>query len=90
MRTAWVNRHAEAAPGAERADHEWRDLWGLAELVGGRGPNLGRGASTPRLRSGPRRVEDEVGDRLGDPIRRGGQGEMALAIELEQPAVGHR
>jgi 2-haloacid dehalogenase len=47
MRTAWVNRHAEAAPGEQRADHEWRDLWGLAELVGGRGPNLGHGASTP-------------------------------------------
>ena len=46
MRTAWVNRHAEAAPGIERADHEWRDLWGLAELVGGSGPILGQGAST--------------------------------------------
>ncbi len=30
--TAWVNRHAEAAPGPERPDFEWRDLWGLAEL----------------------------------------------------------
>ena len=47
MQTAWVNRHVVAAPGAERADHEWRDLWGLAELVGGPGPNLGHGASTP-------------------------------------------
>ena len=28
--TAWVNRHAEDAPGEERPDHEWRDLWGLA------------------------------------------------------------
>jgi hypothetical protein len=46
MRTAWVNRHAEAAPGEQRADHEWRDLWGLAELVGAPGPNLGSGAST--------------------------------------------
>jgi len=46
MRTAWVNRHAEAAPGVERADHEWRDLWGLAELVGAPGPNVGRGAPT--------------------------------------------
>jgi 2-haloacid dehalogenase len=35
-RTAWVNRHAEAAPGEERPDHEWRDLWGLAELAQGR------------------------------------------------------
>jgi 2-haloalkanoic acid dehalogenase type II len=33
MRTAWVNRHAEPAPGSARFDHEWRDLWGLAELV---------------------------------------------------------
>ncbi|MEX2196324.1 MAG: haloacid dehalogenase type II [Thermoleophilaceae bacterium] len=32
MRTAWVNRHAEPAPGEERPDFEWRDLWGLAEL----------------------------------------------------------
>jgi 2-haloalkanoic acid dehalogenase type II len=32
MRTAWVNRHAEAAPGAARYDYEWRDLWPLAEL----------------------------------------------------------
>ena len=33
MRTAWVNRHAEAPPADARRDHEWRDLWGLAELV---------------------------------------------------------
>ena len=32
MRTAWVNRHREPAPGPERADHEWDDLWPLAEL----------------------------------------------------------
>jgi 2-haloalkanoic acid dehalogenase type II len=32
MKTAWVNRKAEAAPGAERPDYVWRDLWGLAEL----------------------------------------------------------
>jgi 2-haloacid dehalogenase len=31
--TAWVNRHREPAPGVERPDHEWRDLWGLAELA---------------------------------------------------------
>ena len=37
-RTAWVNRHVEAAPGPERPDYEWRDLWGLAELLGGSGP----------------------------------------------------
>ena len=43
MRTAWVNRHAEAAPGFERPDYEWRDLWGLAVLAGGPGPDLGRG-----------------------------------------------
>ena len=35
MATAWVNRHAEPRPGAETPDHEWRDLWGLAELVAG-------------------------------------------------------
>jgi 2-haloalkanoic acid dehalogenase type II len=33
MRTAWVNRHAEPPPGAERFDHEWRDLWPLADLA---------------------------------------------------------
>jgi hypothetical protein len=33
MRTAWVNRHAEPQPQSdERPDHEWRDLWPLAEL----------------------------------------------------------
>ena len=31
--TAWVNRHREEPPGDERPDHEWRDLWGLAELA---------------------------------------------------------
>ena len=40
MQTAWVNRHVEEAPGPERPDHEWRDLWGLARLVGGRGPGI--------------------------------------------------
>jgi 2-haloalkanoic acid dehalogenase type II len=35
MRTAWVNRHAEPAPGDAHRDHEWRDLWGLAELATG-------------------------------------------------------
>jgi 2-haloalkanoic acid dehalogenase type II len=34
MQTAWVNRHAEPPPGAERFDHEWRDLWPLPELLG--------------------------------------------------------
>jgi 2-haloacid dehalogenase len=33
MRTAWVNRHAEPPPGEEPYDHEWRDLWGLAEFA---------------------------------------------------------
>jgi 2-haloalkanoic acid dehalogenase type II len=35
MGTAWVNRKQEAAPGPERADHEWKDLWPLAEVAGG-------------------------------------------------------
>ena len=33
MQTAWINRHREEAPGEQRPDYEWRDLWGLAELV---------------------------------------------------------
>ena len=33
MQTAWVNRRREEAPSEERPDYEWRDLWGLAELV---------------------------------------------------------
>ena len=34
MRTAWVNRHAEPLPDRGTVpDHEWRDLWGLAELA---------------------------------------------------------
>lgn len=50
MRTAWVNRHAAAAPGDERPDHVWRDLWGLAELAGGPGPGIGKlaAAQPPR------------------------------------------
>ena len=32
MQTAWVNRHAEPPPGDDPFDHEWRDLWPLAEL----------------------------------------------------------
>jgi 2-haloacid dehalogenase len=35
MQTAWINRHVEPLPSATgEPDHEWRDLWGLAELVG--------------------------------------------------------
>jgi 2-haloacid dehalogenase len=34
LRTAWVNRKAEPRPGDALPDHEWRDLWGLADLVG--------------------------------------------------------
>jgi 2-haloalkanoic acid dehalogenase type II len=37
-RAAWVNRYVEARPGPARPEYEWRDLWGLAELVGGPGP----------------------------------------------------
>ena len=33
LQTAWVNRHGEPPPGADPYDHEWRDLWGLAELA---------------------------------------------------------
>jgi 2-haloacid dehalogenase len=33
MHTAWVNRHVEPPPSDARRDHEWRDLWGLAELA---------------------------------------------------------
>ena len=33
FRTAWVNRHREAAPGPERPDQEWTDLWPLAEVA---------------------------------------------------------
>jgi 2-haloacid dehalogenase len=33
MQTAWVNRHAEPPPGDEPFDHEWRDLWPLAEVA---------------------------------------------------------
>jgi 2-haloalkanoic acid dehalogenase type II len=32
LRTAWVNRKQEQAPGPERADYVWNDLWPLAEL----------------------------------------------------------
>jgi 2-haloacid dehalogenase len=33
LRTAWVNRHREQAPGPERPDYEWTDLWPLAEVA---------------------------------------------------------
>ena len=34
LRTAWVNRHTEPLPDPGTVpDHEWRDLWGLAELA---------------------------------------------------------
>ena len=32
MRTAWVNRRREPAPGEERPDYEWTDLWPLADV----------------------------------------------------------
>jgi 2-haloacid dehalogenase len=35
MGSAWINRHVEPLPSAsDEPDHEWRDLWGLAELAG--------------------------------------------------------
>ena len=34
MGSAWVNRHQEPLPDPNTVpDHEWRDLWGLAELA---------------------------------------------------------
>jgi 2-haloacid dehalogenase len=33
LRTAWVNRGQTPAPGPERPDHEWTDLWPLAALA---------------------------------------------------------
>jgi 2-haloacid dehalogenase len=33
MHTAWVNRHRDPAPGPERPDHEWDDLWPLVEVA---------------------------------------------------------
>ena len=34
MQTAWINRHREPLPDPKTTpDHEWRDLWGLAELA---------------------------------------------------------
>jgi len=35
LRTAWVNRKQEQAPGPEQADYVWNDLWPLAEAAGG-------------------------------------------------------
>ena len=32
-KTAWINRNAEPKPGTANSDHEWRDLWGLAEFA---------------------------------------------------------
>jgi 2-haloacid dehalogenase len=33
LRTAWVNRGRIAAPGPERPDYEWSDLWPLVEIA---------------------------------------------------------
>jgi 2-haloacid dehalogenase len=33
LRTAWVNRKQEPAPGPEQADYVWNDLWPLAGVV---------------------------------------------------------
>ena len=35
LRTAWINRHREEAPGPERPDYEWTDLWPLASVATG-------------------------------------------------------
>jgi 2-haloalkanoic acid dehalogenase type II len=42
MRTAWVNRHAEPRPPDTPFDHEWRDLWGLADLAGANRARINR------------------------------------------------
>jgi 2-haloacid dehalogenase len=33
LRTVWVNRYREPAPGPARPDHEWSDLWPLAGMA---------------------------------------------------------
>jgi 2-haloacid dehalogenase len=33
LATAWVNRHRDPPPGDARPDHEWSDLWPLAEVA---------------------------------------------------------
>lgn len=44
MRTAWINRHIEPLDDSTASpDYQWRDLWGLARLVG----------SPPPLAAGP-------------------------------------
>jgi 2-haloacid dehalogenase len=35
LRTAWVNRNRVPAPGPERPDHEWSDLWPLVDVARG-------------------------------------------------------
>jgi 2-haloacid dehalogenase len=40
MQSAWINRQVEPKPGPATPDHEWRDLWGLARLMGGDGPGI--------------------------------------------------
>ncbi len=40
MGSAWINRHAEPRPEGAAPDHEWRDLWGLASLVGAPGAGI--------------------------------------------------
>ena len=55
MRTAWVNRQQEPAPGAAQPDYEWNDLWPLAGWTGparsaalrtSRSPHEHRGCAT--------------------------------------------
>jgi len=38
LRTVWVNRYGEQAPGEERPDHEWTDLWPLVRVARGEAP----------------------------------------------------
>ena len=33
LQTAWINRRGEPREGDVEPDHEWRDLWGLAEYA---------------------------------------------------------
>ncbi len=55
LATAWINRHRGPAPADGPApDHEWPDLWGLADLLEDEAAALDR--SPTGLRSSPRQA----------------------------------